>query len=501
MSAFERSTDDMYSSLMQRLSRASLSGAQAISDSFELNTRLPPPTNMSMSILPAPLELTSRHKDPLLLIERKANQLQADIQTYLDAQSEGLLAGLNRGTADDRSSTGDGASGSSFIASKSSVKVVPVRQPAQKRIGLRSARRGIARSIQELQFLKEEERIILVSHNRDRQAAVVEVDRMIEKRKGLEHKIESLQGGEERASAHRLKSEADRVESEIHELETRLLELRALHRQLTSEASQLENAAESKLSSYKGSLAMLVQQTQRYLYNPPIRPSSAAPSGSSFHALVPARRTLDMAKETWATEAEELSARQAVVENEKKALTEGGALWQRVVSEVSAFEKLLQTELAQISQSQLFDAGEEAQGDGPILHVLQEMDRTAESLEGHLRTAQDNDWKLLLCCIGAEVEALYEGRYILERALSTATTERDHQHDQNLSEASSHNGDNDKDGDDDELQRTVTNLSDLSHDPPMQPSIKDDQPIRPTPREYDPALYEEDDEPDPSWLA
>ena len=50
------------------------------------------------------------------------------------------------------------------------------------------------------------------------------------------------------------------------------------------------------------------------------------------------------------------------------------------------------------------------------------MTSTILQLESKFKLAEARDWKLLVCCIGAELEAFREGKTILEDALLQAAT-------------------------------------------------------------------------------
>ncbi|KAJ6017811.1 hypothetical protein N7451_001190 [Penicillium sp. IBT 35674x] len=45
--------------------------------------------------------------------------------------------------------------------------------------------------------------------------------------------------------------------------------------------------------------------------------------------------------------------------------------------------------------------------------VSNDLEQTTQRLESHLEHAEEKDWKLLVCCIAAELEALREARAML----------------------------------------------------------------------------------------
>lgn len=364
------------------------------------------------------MEASFRTPDPLLYLERRAKQLQQDVQKYLDAQSEGLLAGLSGGTTDDTSSNDSRTptpSSTSFTPPRAIP--VPVRQPPRRKIGLRGARRGLTTSIHELYRLKEEEDGVLASQLREREEALKSVEGFQHKRSGLEKEIAGIQNLEENQRIQELKSEARNIESEIEELETRLLELKSKHRYLVGEGSQLENSVQSKLSSYNAALSILNSEERRFLKRPPTHIPLTGKADSSFLALSADRRTLSMAKEQWQDEHDSIKRRQAGVQLERDALRDGGRVWEEVVDEITAFEKSLRQEMQRLS-----NGSEHGQStpESRLRDVVSEMDRTTGHIEQKLFLAEEQDWKLLVVAIGAELEAFKEGRNILQDALNTS---------------------------------------------------------------------------------
>lgn len=379
-------------------------------------------TSLSRSgLMPVPIDPSVHHNDSFFHITRQAKQLQQDLQTLLDAQSEGLLNGL--GSVEDTSSNGSLTPTPSLPSPRAPLRTVPVRQPPPKKITLRGARRGISRSMADFYRLKDEESHLLGLQLLKREEALKSIDQFSAKREGLESEISSISSQEETKRAQQLKSEAHDLEQEIYELETKLLEMRARHRHLVAEAAQIENSVQSKLSSYKASLSLLDSQVKSFLKRPPVdQPINATEKTKedSFYTLNPARRTLEMAKEHWTKEKEELKQRREAVELERDALGDGGAIWEDVVKEITQFEKSLRRrmETEMIASRALSASGGAHESDGSgMKDLLSQMDHTTRFLEEKLSLAEDRDWKLLMCSIGAELEAFKEGRVMLLDAL------------------------------------------------------------------------------------
>ncbi len=366
---------------------------------------------------------------PLTALQRKEKQLQRDLQSLLDAQSEGLIAGLGGGPQDDVSSNGS-LTPTASVASGQGSRVVPVRQPVRKRVGLRSARQGISRAMRELAEIKSEEAQVFDSDMSERDNVLAQVEGWEQKRKGLESEISGIQSNEEGRRMPELAREAGRMEAEIKELETRLYEMRAKHRVVTAEISQIENSVQSKLSSYKASLSIVDSQVRRFLAKPPLSTTLRRPDESSLFALPAKRRTLDMAREHWQTERVELAKKKEEVVVERNALEDGVIVWNDVVSEVTTFEKRLRLDMQRmgpISQAIPSDSDDHGIPSSGMDKVLRDMDQVILRIESKLKLAEAKDWKLLVCCIGAELGAFKEGKEILQKALDVAASQSTHE--------------------------------------------------------------------------
>ncbi|KAL5359133.1 Alpha/Beta hydrolase protein [Aspergillus floccosus] len=211
-------------------------------------------------------------------------------------------------------------------------------------------------------------------------------------------------------------------------METRLSQMKARHRHVLEEISQLDNSVESKLSSYKASLSLLESKIQRFLQSPPVEPYPVNPEQTVFYSLNPKRRTLDMAKEYWDTEQSDLQRRQEEITAEIQALEEGGGVWKQVVGEVSGFEKRLRATMRRSieRQSQVLNPDESPDNQaaaGEVQSILEDLTHTTTCVEHHLEIAEAKDWRLLICCIAAELEALREARNLLLDAFGVTENE------------------------------------------------------------------------------
>ena len=356
------------------------------------------------------------YNNPLIHIDRVAKALQSNIQSLLDAQSEGLVAGLGAAPRDDVLSSGSLTPTTSISASRSvpAPKTIPIRQPPKKRITLRGARNKLSKSMSDFVLLRQEEIRILDRQLDDREDALRNVDMFEEKRAALDMEVARIRNEDDSQKAKSIRSEADQLGIEIQELETKLLEMKARYRILVDEAAQNDSSVQSKLSSYTASLVLLDSNIRKFLAKPPIQQSldhdKLDTRLEDFYALNPKRRTLGMAKDHWQQEATRLKRRREDVIKEMTALEEGGAVWRGVVDEVNNFEKSLKEQTHETSASQQ-DTNQE------MSKTLARMEATIEFLDSQFRFAEENGWNLLLCCIGAELEAFREGKAILEETV------------------------------------------------------------------------------------
>lgn len=438
---------------------------------------------------PVPAAASVYHQDPLLHVERQAKYIQRNLQTLIDAQSEGLLSGLGRpeDVSDSHTPT------SSRASRAQSPSAIPPQQPVIKKIGLRAARQGIFQSIYDLLKLREEERDILTSQADERDNALQEIQGFASRQGGLEEAIATIHNDRESQRVKQLEEEARGLETDIHDLETKLFEMKAKHRHLVSEIGNIKNSVEAKLSSYTESLSLLQSDIRNYLRDPPVHPLSRRDSESAFYSLNPKRRTLNLAQEHWKSEQEHLHKRQREVDAEILALEEGGGVWKQAMADVSGFEKRLRANMKHYMELQERDHGSDgAQPDDArkevAAGVAEDLERTTKHLEAHLELAEDKDWKLLICCIAAELEALREARDMLLPAFGLSGPSEAPATSPSTGNAPT---DEPKDGPVDAQEDPLHN------DNPNPPAdlLKDGDG-----HHTDTASRSEDDEPDPAWL-
>jgi predicted nuclease with TOPRIM domain len=279
-------------------------------------------------------------------------------------------------------------------------------KPSRKKVSLSTARRGISRRIQQLANVKAEELNVLDEGLRDLQYNVRKTETWTQKRARLEKMIRSIESEDAGAKNQALQTEASKLEQEIRQKEEELWALKRRQRRVLDELADTENSKEAKLSSYKASLSMLDKEVSSFLARPPnadYTPLSASP----FPALPPKRRTLEMAHEYWQDEYTRLAEKCEEVDVERAALEEGSQLWNDTVKKVADYEASLQRYMHRVGKN----------GTADPTRLLDQMDATITFLDEKLEYALSRSWNLLMCAIGAELEAFQQGRDLLHEAL------------------------------------------------------------------------------------
>lgn len=154
-------------------------------------------------------------------------------------------------------------------------------------------------------------------------------------------------------------------------------------------------------------------------------------------SLPKGRRTLDMAQEHWQEECGQLRKKLEQVENERDALEDGSHVWDDVVGGVSAFESRLRRRLRQLarptsqnrvsqqlSRVHLASGNDTSNSKMPVMtsqetvnELVADTDSTISMLGTQLKSSETRNWKLLVCCIGAELEAFREAKDVILSSL------------------------------------------------------------------------------------
>lgn len=376
--------------------------------------RIPAPVTSSVlwSVPKTALSPPPRVPDELLVLQRRARHLEQQLQELLDAQADGLMGGLGRGSTipDDLVSNGSTTPTVSSVRSsdKSAENGHNEQGPRRKKVGLGAARSGISKRIRQLASVKSEELDLLDEDLRSLQTTVEKTDAWSQKRTRLEKKIKDIETEDVGAKARGLQTQASRLEQEIRQKEEELWALKKRHRRILEELADTENSVEAKLASYKTSLSLLDREISSFLAKPP-NTSHVPMSSSPFPTLPAKRRTLEMAREYWQDEYTRLAEKCEEVDTDRGALDEGAVLWMDVVKKVSDYETGLQHYMRNLGRNDAPDASE----------LLRQMDTTITYLEEKLELASSRSWNLLVCAIGAELEAFTQGKSMLEEALNS----------------------------------------------------------------------------------
>lgn len=368
----------------------------------------------SMSIQPA-------RSDDLVVLARREKHYQQKLQELLDAQSDGLIAGLEDvSTGQDERESQYTPTQTTYSLRSGSVSPQPHERKRKRTLG--QARRGIWKTVLDCAAVKEEEDFLLKQELKNDQAILRQLEAWTIKEHGLNEKITVIENEDTGAKADELKKEASKLKLDIQEMETRLAQMKTRQRRVMSELADVENSISSKLSSYKTSLSMLQEDVQSFLQSPPAT-TDRQTKDSPFLALPTNRRTLDMAKEHWQNHVEELKKQRRAARRDFTALQDGAEAWSEVVAEITEFEKYLRREITTLAHTQI--SALESKGKGPISspptspqELLSRTDAVLQTIEEKLELARRKRWRLLEVCIEAELRALEQGKEMLEQMLS-----------------------------------------------------------------------------------
>ena len=416
------------------LSHASSSRRDRYSNASHELPRWRSPSPMAASMIPPPIVQSTYASPPPsasiigkstifehpLASDSREDELHADLQFLLDAQAEALAQGL------ESRKTGDGGSTGSTTPTANSTRTGlsrPGSRPSRKRIGLRSSRKGLYTTIAALSGIKREELQGLDAEVEHAEHKLQQIEVWGAKRKGLEDASSGVDSSEETIRVQRLRQEADALQDSIQEVEVQLTDMKAKYRKLARQIAAAENSTQAKLASYTQSITMLEADVQRFLSLQPSVPQSRPDASNgqlSVWQLPPNRRTLDMARAYFSEERDATIERRRQVEEEKEALEHGGKMWKDVAVSVTEFEKRVRAEMSGADMANSGHAWDDQPQSNPgerLKELLIQMDTVIDDLEAKYHTAEGKNWKLLIAAIGAELDALRQGRTILKSVL------------------------------------------------------------------------------------
>lgn len=352
------------------------------------------------------------------MLRSQEKAIEREVQQLLDLQANGLVAGI-KSDSDTGSSTPTGTFYSSNSRMVNSLytptrsngdgNVIPVRQSTKPK-GLRAARSGIKTSISALAHLKLEEDSYVEEALSQRRRMLNTMDRLGRRRRTVSNELHILEQDEEEplgVELRELEKNYDSLTMDIHTLEEKLVAMRKQQRWIKGEIESVKNNREAGLSGYRGALQEVDSEVKALMTRPPIQPldqqvlDTSSTGGSDFLRLLPQRRTLEMATHWLRSEVHLLQQHKLRIDADRRALDEGVIVWEEVVRVVSEHEARLRGMMNK-------DSG----------HVLGEMNEVVKVLERHMQHAESSRWNLLICAIGAELEAFTTARGMLSRKSS-----------------------------------------------------------------------------------
>lgn len=419
---------------------------------------------------PSPNLWSPPSSETYISLQRQQKYLESHLQALLDAQSAGLLAltGDVSASREHESQSqpqdvgaalpvpGDeGIEPSLDTMSISSQRLphtlssrkrgeeksftLPIRQPKPRRITLRASRRGIGKTIADLAVLKETELHLLEDEARSYEDSLSTIREHVAKEEGLKAEIARIEapmaspsspssrtsqlershGESQHMPVDVMKEEENRLGNEIKEAETRLYQLRAEQRLLRQRIQESNNRTQAELSSWRNALELAERDGKMLVAREPKGFRGALSrerggKGQSVWSLPAGRRTLRMVEEQYIGDITRLSKEVSGVEREQEALERGGEVWAEVLREMNNVEMALSAEMKVLNgRAPNGKSDDEDRTKGTAL-VLDKIASAIKPIEEKLELAQKRSWTLLICAIGAELEALRQGLKILE---------------------------------------------------------------------------------------
>ncbi|KAG6002328.1 hypothetical protein E4U21_003243 [Claviceps maximensis] len=396
-------------------------------------------------------------------LRRRQRILEDEVQQLLDFQSSGLLSGLQldetclSNDLDHDSDAGSSTPTGTFhstVTSRSRMQktlylpprstqegnIVPVRQPAKAPpLGLGTARNGLRTAIESLRELRREEKEHIVAAIMERKAALQQLDDLSSRRLGILSELTAYESDGEELLARELRELDERhssIDQEISRLEEQLTGLRRQRQRLRDQMRDIQGKREAGLSGYRGALRDVDSELNTLMRLPPVLPLDPAVQGEGgeslheefssaggpeFLSLNVQRRRPELARAWWEAELTILEKRSLEVDGEMQALDEGSALWRDVSSLISSFESDLRQTVNGKFSSKL-DPSAKSKGkayaeEESIRHQVEIMGNVLSDLEHAMKLAESKKWNLLICAIGAELEAFREALDVLTTLL------------------------------------------------------------------------------------
>lgn len=326
----------------------------------------------------------SNQRSPLHSLRQQSKHLTEQLQDLLDAQSTALMSGGTFAPAPPKPPQQRGG--------RKGQGQGQGQGPPPMSLG--EARHGITRSMKELADIKDVESDIYASQVSDRQSLIKTVNTWGTKTKLLEAEIHSIEDGDEGRRMEALRTEKGELEAEIQRIRVHLAKMEDKLAAVSIQLSEGESVVGAKTSSYKAALAALKNKTSALL--------------ASHRYATPAT-----AVESWTRECEALSEKRSQAGAEGGALRDGIVLWEDTLQLVGGFEELLRSHMATAAGG----TGKRVNTADVKARILQDIEETIAKLEEILALAEGKNWKLLCCCVGAELQVFLEGREVMKKSM------------------------------------------------------------------------------------
>lgn len=390
---------------------------------------------------------------------------EREVQVLLDQQAVALVAGS---VENDASSTGSSTPTGSFLSAPGYQRraalslyippritrdgnVVPTRQPANDRPeGLKATRKSMQKLIASMMSLKHDQSAYIDEALDKRTKALKHLKNLSTKTARLEAEIKSLANNSDEPLAREftvIDTEHHVLGEQIQLLEAKLSRMRTRHRLLKERMDDIRNKREAGLSGYYGALNELTAEAVAYIRHPTIQPldpdflggsqakgGATTPGGAEFMQLIPERRTPQLAASWWTAEIEILERRKEYTERYCQALEEGGQVWDKVTQLVSKFESDLRQATQTGTPTPSIKGKEKAPSvDDVISDQLLRMEEVLGQLKEYMRQSEQQNWTLLICAIGAELEAFETGYKALKNMANAPKQPPPPSHDEDAS--------------------------------------------------------------------
>lgn len=362
----------------------------------------------------------------LLLFRTKQRQLEAQLQLLLDAQADGLLSALDlppSSVADE-----DAQSTGSSTPTATDRHARPIQSAKPPKPALRDARLGLYATIRRLAQLKAQESQYLTPTLDHFASIVAQLDTWDKKRQALQTKTSHVRSGTDQQRAYDLHKQADDMQNDISDLEEKLARLKAHQHTLRAQAQEIENTVDARVTSYTTSLTLLNDHVRDFLAHDSLDQWPAIMTASDmnrFWKMPRENRTLETARDLFSRERDSLLQRRQANDAERDALEEGAVVWKDTVKQVSAFESKLAKAMSHMNKHSTPRSTSPSDAFATTKDLLSLLEENTIELEERHKLAETRNWKLLVCAIGAELEAFLKGKQILEAALASTDDRTD----------------------------------------------------------------------------